>query len=170
MTDFSRRARWLNALFPASRAPQVTDPGNRSDDVSLVQQYDSGGLAIARASSAFIVHTTATGASGTETIISATETEVIRCIAAHINLAAGTIPASAHLVVRESVGNLDVLVSRRAPTLAVGAGSVICEPFRQVVLIPGTDLRISWDGGTAPTSVRCRVYFIRAPAGTVFHF
>ena len=46
MTQFSRRARWLNALFPQSVAPANPDPALRSDDVSLVQTYDGGGWGI----------------------------------------------------------------------------------------------------------------------------
>ncbi len=43
MPGFQRRARWLNALFPASEKPAVQDPGDRSADVSLTQPYDGGG-------------------------------------------------------------------------------------------------------------------------------
>lgn len=44
MTQFSRRARWLNFIFPQSVSPAQVDPATRSDDVSLVQQYDGGAL------------------------------------------------------------------------------------------------------------------------------
>jgi len=47
LSQFSRRARWLNQLFTSSVAPQVSDPSQVSDDVSLVQPYDGGGIAIA---------------------------------------------------------------------------------------------------------------------------
>lgn len=49
MTQFSRRARWLNTLFPQSVAPASADPAVRSDDVSLVQSYDGGGWGISEA-------------------------------------------------------------------------------------------------------------------------
>lgn len=49
MTQFSRRARWLDALFPQSVAPANPDPATRSDDVSLVQSYDGGGWGLAEA-------------------------------------------------------------------------------------------------------------------------
>lgn len=49
MSQFSRRAKWLNQLFPPSVAPVVSDPSSRSDDVSLVQQYDGGALSFAEA-------------------------------------------------------------------------------------------------------------------------
>jgi len=46
MTQFSRRARWLDSLFPQSVAPANPDPSVLSDDVSLTQSYDGGGWGI----------------------------------------------------------------------------------------------------------------------------
>jgi len=46
LSQFSRRARWLQRLFPPSVLPGRSDPSIVSDDVSLVQTYDAGGLGL----------------------------------------------------------------------------------------------------------------------------
>jgi len=49
LSQFSRRARWLAQLFTPSVTPNLVNPTSLSDDVSLVQQYDGGGIGMAEA-------------------------------------------------------------------------------------------------------------------------
>jgi len=50
LSQFSRRARWLQDLFTPSVAPHGADPSVVSDDVSLVTQYDGGGIGFSKPS------------------------------------------------------------------------------------------------------------------------
>ena len=163
MSQFSRRARWLNALFPASVLPQSQDPGVVSDDVSLVQQYDGGGIGFQKV---LLFETPAAGVTGFFNFVLTGPEEVFRLyqIATHAVAAGGATVVTG------------ILIDGDPPlfNLAAGQPGVLSgnsTPWTDVIRMvgPNMTLQISYTGGAAGTIIGMAVYGYRAPLGTVFH-
>ena len=171
MTQFSRRARWLNTLFPASKAPQVRDPGVVSDDVSLVQQYDAGGYAFQKTDffKAFPAQ-----AAGNVDVMETGPDEIIRVLA-----------ISAHNIVDPKPRNFLLWISTVGALSSgawgtygngvyyeVGSNIMNNDPTAYTnmppVLPPSTRIQFSYTTGSVLTEVVVTALFIRAPIGTVF--
>jgi len=165
---FSRRARWLNALFPASVAPQVSDPGSVSDDVSLVQPYDGGGIGIPNPDSMSINFVTTPGAAGSQVVIpQLPDDEYVRIIVAGFALLVGGVPLMNLLATSQGGAGPTIAYSREMQGNGIGRTDVFLDV--PPILPPGHGLLFNWAAGTGTTSVNIMFLFIRVPVGTVFY-
>lgn len=167
MSQFSRRARWLNALFPASVAPTVRDPNSRSDDVSLVQPYDASGWPFTEPENWITVVDGVAGAISTTDILTVPDGQVYRLLAASAFMA--VVPSgSRQLFIRDRIST---------PNSAVKiADDLNAAPdhghfhIRNPIIVPA-GLIISGDfaAGGAGSVPRWNLYGVLAPEGTVFY-
>lgn len=188
MSQFSRRARWLNALFPSSVAPQRTDPSVVSEDVSLVQQYDAGGMAFEQATFPPI-HDTATGPleiRQPEVSIRDFQTVVgITTVSDLFNLDQNLVARiyGCSITVTDGIGAERVFLQVTAPT-GSGVGAhvyMFSESLNTVsnpgdlrrfnndpILLPDMQLNLFFSSGDALSTARVSVCMCVAPVGTVF--
>ena len=189
MSQFSRRARWLKQLFTPSVSPATQDPTQRSDDVSLVQQYDGGGLAIA--DTIFPVIHDASGAPleirEPEISIRDFQSKVgITTVSDLFNLGDDLVARiwAANFTLTAGIGAEINYLTVTAPT-GSGVGNhlwVFSNPFNNVtspgdqrrfihdpILPPGMQMNFFSTGGDASSSGRLTIAMIVAPVGTVFH-
>jgi len=165
LSQFSRRARWLNALFPQSVAPATRDPAQRSDDVSLVQPYDGGGYGY-RISAPVVRTAIQTGALGGIIIINTSQDEVYRIESMDSVMIAGARPTVFIIVIDE--GSLDS-VNISGSILAPGVGaSQLMPDLHPTVIGPNMSVNCQWFGGDVLTQLTFGVYGFRAPLGTSF--
>jgi len=164
MSKFTRAAPWLRHFFTPSKTSPV-NPTEVSEDVSLVQPYDGSGWPLQPIGEWMSSVAPVIGATGTETLVTAGEREIVRILAVSIHLAAGVAPLSRLLIqdpnaVVGSVGVSDELtVSANFRSFAV----------RTPILAPGHLLRGQYEGGDAATGVVWRMFICRCPIGTVFY-
>lgn len=191
MSQFSRRAKWLNALFPASVAPQITDPGDVSSDVSLVQQYDAGGLGFSQMTypAEFVANATALPLT-----INTPEMSI-----RDIRTAIGAVVASDFFIIGPDVvcrlyglgfvrtGGVGTSVTQFRVIAPAGSGIsehqimltenvdtvALPNPLRVTpplypLLLPGTMIMMQHNTGDAATQYRCTFYMCIAPLGTIF--
>ena len=168
MSQFSRRARWLNDLFPQSVAPTVTDPAQRSDDVSLTAPYDGGGYGFANA--AQLVTNTGilpAAASGGSVIITTAEDEIYRLMAGSVIKHAGN-NALVWLIVIDNGGAGDSCgISEAFNTTGTGFNQTM--PMSQALTVgPSMTITVQWVNGDVLTALSFQVYGFRAPLGTAF--
>jgi len=167
LSQFSRRARWLNALFPASVLPQTGDPGSVSDDVSLVQQYDGGGWAIPRLEDWFISGLTLpAAASGDTNLLTVPNDSVFRVFAIScftVTLAVATV----NVVISQLPLVGGVVVTPNISTLALALGQVNLD-LNAMVVPPGASIRGAHFNGNGTTVLSWAMYGCLAPAGTAF--
>ena len=189
MSQFSRRARWLQQLFTPSVAPTTKDPTQRSDDVSLVQAYDGGGLAIAKTT-----FPPEHDASGVPLEIRQPEVSIrdfkskvgITTVSDLFNLGDDLVARiwAANFTLTDGIGAEINYLTVTAPT-GFGVGNhlwVFSDPFNNVsspgdqrrfnhdpILPPGMQLNFFSTGGDASSSGRLTIAMIVAPIGTVFH-
>jgi len=163
LSQFSRRARWLNALFPASVLPQVSDPTVRSDDVSLIAPYDGGGLGFQKVVE---FEQIAAGATGfvNFTLTGADEVMRLYCISTHALALGGTSLVAGILIDQDGL-----LFSVSAGVIPILSGNPSMWPVHIGMIAPNMNLQISYSGGVAGTIMAAAIYGIRAPLGTVFH-
>lgn len=189
MSQFTRRARWLQQLFTPSVAPAVPAPTSLSDDVTLVQQYDGGGLAIAEAT--FPAIRDASGAPleirSPEISIRDYQTKIgITTVSDLFNLGPDLVARifAANLTLTAGIGAEINYLTVTAPT-GSGVGNhlwVFSTPFNNVsspgdqrrfshdpILPPGMQLNFFSTGGDASSSGRLTIAMIVAPIGTLFH-
>jgi len=162
LSQFSRRARWLNTIFPASVLPQSSDPGIVSDDVSLVSAYDGGGLGFQKVVD---FRQLATGASGNTTFVLTGPEEVFRlyCISTHALALGGTTLLAGILIDKDQP-----LFSVSAGVIPILSGNPSMWPTHIGMIGPNLDLQISYSGGVGGTIIGAAIYGFRAPLGTVF--
>lgn len=167
MGQFSRRARWLNEIFPASKAPQTRDPAQVSGDVSLTQPYDAGGYAF---DDPYIRSVgSAAGITDQVEIFRVPEDSIFRILGAGVEC---TVSATANLVTHLSVQT--TLITNRDVTITDEVFVPIIAPARfgyQIfcpILAPGTVLFGEHRVGVAGTEMLYAVYGTMAPLGTVF--
>ena len=168
MTQFSRRVRWLNVLFPASKAPQVRDPGSVSDDVSLVQQYDGGAWNFNNPSRWLQQEDSPVGATGDTDFFTVPEGEIYRMFSMHgFRLIAGNSNFQPQVADLTSVPNV---ITAIAPSISVpgGTGNAVPLLTNPVIIPAGLTLRVQHFQGDATTQNRYSIYGCFAPAGAVF--
>jgi len=168
MSQFSRRARWLNTLFPASVAPQVRDPGQRSDDVSLVQPYDGGGYGYQTAPAEwFRSFDNAAAAAGSQVAFIVPENQVYRIIGAHCDPFNGVVYDEAQIAISNDAGGggLNCIVSD-----LINPGLFILGFTLTPGLVVGPELEVlvRFGGGNGASQAHWNFYGIFAPLGTVF--
>lgn len=169
MSQFSRRAGWLNFLFPASVAPQKRDPGQRSDDVSLVQPYDASGWPIPDPSTWIIRLDSAVGATGDTDILTVPDDSVYRLFSANaFRLLGVNAIFQLFIVDLNAIPILSALVANEVST-GLNSGNNIVPLDRAMVIPGGLTLRFQHFGGDAATQIRYHIYGCLVPAGTVFY-
>lgn len=176
MSLFSRRAKWLNTIFPASVLPQTTDPDRVSDDVSLVQPYDGSGWGIPDLND-WAVRTAIQSAAptGFVELRAVTPEQVFRLLHLDFTLLVDAGPApSLKLVatVIDAEGSGDqVLVANVLLKSGSGINPGESLSFRNVVPIvgPGCTLRIEWFQNVSGTTFTFGHYGALVPVGTVFY-
>lgn len=170
MSQFSRRSRWLNALFPASVAPQSSDPGSVSDDVSLVQPYDGSGWPIPARNTWITQILSVAGVNTSTVLLLVPPGFVYRLFAASVFNA--VLPTGgAQLVLRDliSVPNVAVALAAEQATGGPTHGNVHFELNTAIVVPEG--LTITGEGLTqgAGSVLSWSIYGALCPAGTVFY-
>lgn len=182
MGGFSRRARWLNRLFPPSEAPATQDPSTLSDDVSLVQQYDGGGLGFpASPTNWFLAEVTGpVGIAGSFILLANDDDSLARIFTASVKRIAGGDAAQTWLAIGrvESLGPDPVTASSALGTNGEykrfggnthqSGGDLGGGGDGYGILGPGHNLQVHWLAGTAATQLKANVYGVIAPLGTVF--
>lgn len=174
MSQFSRRARWLNTIFPASVVPQTTDPASVSDDVSLVQPYDGGGVPSVIGAGAFHRFDTTSGASAEIGIIFTTgPEEIARIYAAMVfSIALGAAIPNCGLFISPVLGNVACALAETiaAPAVADLAAQFNMQGAGGLMVPPNHEIQYHYEGGTAvSTLLSFTVYAVVAPLGTVFY-
>jgi len=169
LSQFSRRARWLNALFPASKSPTTRDPAQRSDDVSLVQQYDGGAWPIPNASSWFTLTDSPVGVTGVTTILTVPDDMVYRYFGMHAFTVIDPVARFQMRVTDPLVPLSSVSLNQQIITLAAGLGNTVPLIDRAIVIPPGLQFQVAHIQGGAATQLRYATYGCLAPVGTVFN-
>jgi len=170
VAGFSRRARWLNGIFPASEAPQIQDPGTRSDDVSLVQPYDGSGWGLNQDPEEWTFqggNSGTPGSAGTFILVQVPLGFIFRILAASGRFTVGNNPNIGIQLGRPS--NRSILIGRVSqgdmPGIALSTPVALNTP-----IVPGGwDVTGFWDNGDGLTVVEINVMGILAPEGTVFY-
>ncbi len=166
MSQFSRRARWLNQLFPQSTAPTQHDPGVRSDDVSLVQPYDGGGIGFQEPTTLIKEFEIPVGIAESIDCLVNGEDVVARIYAMGVLQVSGT-DATVFMTVISGAG---VAIGVAVRDLAVAATTLL--PFVTIsdfkILGPSCTLRANTRSGGADSLFRVQIYAAVAPLGTVF--
>lgn len=169
MSQFSRRIRWLQFLFPQSVAPRAQDPGQLSDDVSLVQNYDGGAYGISALEQpdwwTFLI--LATAAAGDEVVFSVPEGFIFRFMRGDYFLRAGNAPFGRFDIQSDTFGTISATEETRDAT--VGPLNTLGGPVLTPIVPPGADIRFSYHGGNASTDILARIYGSLAPLGSVHH-
>lgn len=167
MSQFSRRARWLNFLFPASVAPQLTDPGTVSEDVSLTQPYDGGGFSLADVDWFHFI-TGPAGAIGSFVVFTIPPGFMFRWMAADGQTLAGVTPQGLFRITATSGGPSSGEI-RATDQVVIPTGGIIM-PLREIRMVPpSSNINFFYNGGDAATIVIARIYGALVPVGTVFY-
>lgn len=164
MSLFSRRARWLNDLFPASVAPQSSDPSRLSEEVSLVQPYDGSGWDLVNPDDWITTLTLAVGASGNENIRRIDDRNVFRFLSVDVILVAGLAPTSFRIRVTAN-GVEEVAVTGNVIPLTDGSAIRPVSP----IIGPSTRILAVYVGGDVLTQIRVNLYGLEVPLGSVFY-
>ena len=164
MSQFVRRARWLQELFTPSVTPTSRFPGRVSEDVSLVALYDASGWGIPDPEQLITtVTSTPAGATQTTTLLTIGTAEIFRLLGVSVTLSAGNAPTNSVFQLR-SIGTATVCVvsGHLTPT-----GSLLGQVISTPVLPPGSILQGTFSGGNASTVLIYRLAGLRLPVGTV---
>lgn len=165
MSQFSRRAKWLNALFPASVAPQLTDPDRVSDDVSLIQSYDGSGWGIPNRNDWFHL-ADLTGIAGSVEIFRVPDDFVFRLFAAQCLQVVGPGP-QVQLFVKDLQSTPNQATSLTS-FFALTVNNLNLPLQTALVIGPGMSITGDDFNGGAGSIVRFTIYGCLAPVGTVF--
>lgn len=164
MSQFSRRARWINQLFPQSKAPQVSDPGQLSEDVSLVQPYDGSGWGFQHVTARSSIQT------GIGTFVNAFETDdnqIFRFLSADaLWHAIGLAPSEMVLIMIDLASLSSVNIAKN---VIPPSGQPQLHEFLTPIIPPNTRVQFAMIGGDALTQVSWGWQGIMAPLGTVFY-
>jgi len=166
LSQFSRRARWLNQLFPASVVPQQSDPSVVSDDVSLVQSYDGGGLGFQEPSTLIREFIIPIGVADSIDCIVNGENEVSRIYAIGCRQISGT-DATVFMTIISGAG-VEIGIGFRDVSVATTTRTPFILDSRPLILGPSCTLRGNTLTGGADSLFAVQVYSAQAPLGTVF--
>ena len=167
MSQFSKRAPWLNLLFPQSVAPQVRDPSVVSDDVSLIQPYDGGGYALGSEIPWHRFLISGPGpAAGVGNIFFVPEGELFRFLAADITLVGGVAGSAAIAVGQVSPATPG---ETKVTDQIIPVGDARSMTVKTPIVAPLSNITVQWTNGDAATSYLVRIYGISVPLGTVFY-
>jgi len=182
---FSRRARWLQELFPASVAPKVRDPSSVSDDVSLVQQYDGGGVGfpiptfppVTAGPATFTATVPEVGIREFLTTVGiATSTDLIlmptglyaRILSITAVISAGTTPSGFHIDARPPTGSgIGDHIAYITHEMSVLKSVRSALPLATDLILPGHQVNAVQSGGASGTIIRLAFYWIVSPIGAI---
>jgi len=168
LTQFSRRAKWLNTFFPASKAPQVNDPGTVSDDVSLVQPYDAGGYGFPRTLRAMVSnHISTIGITGFNLLVETDEEQIFYIGAVSIFSLVGDATRITLNIIEQTSPPRQAII---ADNIVLLNAPLIFETFTSRVKImgPNSHLRVDWENGQPAFQFNATLYGVLAPVGTCF--
>jgi len=174
LSQFSRRATWLNILFPASVAPQTRDPGQRSDDVSLVQPYDGGGFGFAHSDHLVVTTGALTAAAVAEgaTILTIGPEEIYRIMGAMVtNLDVTTLQMNFLSVIDRGGTGDQMFLADPIQFNAGGFNPGESRPFNIYnARVLGPDMTVRYDNqvGEVGKQTSYAVFGYLAPVGTAF--
>lgn len=170
MPGFQRRASWLNTLFPASEAPTIQDPGDRSSDVSLVQPYDGGSYGYVTVN---FLHIFPAQAAGNIDVLETGPEEICRVLNISANVVAGAQPRPFLLwlatVSPFSNGMFGLYGDIPVVSAPVLQGSPTLYRDHMPVLPPNCRIQFSYTNGDVLSEVVVTAIFIIAPVGSVFY-
>jgi len=166
MSKFVRPSAWLRQLFTQSQTEHV-HPTRVSDDVSLVQPYDGGGMFLSDPSSWGTIVAGGVAAAGVVSVVTVPENQIYRILSVGAVLQAGGAPGTAwwNIVLPDSgVFPITTNGGVSGTLFASWGSSILLRQFigRQI-------LQFQWAGGDASTQIDLHVLGIFAPAGTVFY-
>lgn len=172
MSQFSRRARWLDILFPQSVAPRTADPGRLSDDVSLVQPYDGGGFGLGAADDPdwwhFVI--SATQASDDFVVFTVETGFIFRWMLADASVIAGGAVAGRFVIQAQAVpGGGSGVIDVQTRDSVSASGLAVVNTQVPPIVGPFSEIRYVYDSGDAATRVLARIYGVLAPIGTNFN-
>jgi len=190
LSQFSRRARWLQDLFTPSVAPHRQDPSVLSDDVSLVQAYDGGGIGVVPPSFPAQRDGEAVGA-GVPLLIEAPEVSIrsyltakgiainsdmyslptglyARILLLSTNLNDGTTPTTQNFSVNQPTGTPGGGFQANLTHISASVGNpVTARGLMCSILPPGMMIKAHHTGGAADTQIRVGLVWIVAPVGMI---
>lgn len=189
MSQFSRRARWLRQLFTQSVSPAQSDPSVVSDDVSLVQTYDGGGVGISEPTfpperdgdtltDALLIdqpevairdYVSRIGITTISDMYLMSPDVYARILMISTQLIAGTTPTQQFFDMRPPSGSgvSEHITLISANYAVVPAGVRIPYPLFNDLILPGMQLNWNQLTGAAATQVRITIAWIVAPVGAV---
>ena len=171
MSQFSRRARWLNFIFPASVQPQSQDPGSFSDDVSLVQPYDGGGHGFGDINDMCVRSPILDGITGFQVLRAVSDEQVFRLYSVDVALLAGVANTLFRISMIDNNGTGDQCTMANELTAnSAGLNPAESEMFDiKTPIIPrGCIMRVEWFFGAVGTTFTIGHVGTLAPLGTVF--
>lgn len=148
-------------------APQVRDPGEISDDVSLVQPYDGGGYGFAADSTPMVRNQLSTvGVTGFVELVTTGPDQIFRILAVSAIPFVGD-ATRLRLNIIETPPARQAFISNQVIILAATAEIFI---FDSIVPImgPNSALRIDWENGQPTFQFNTTTYGVLAPLGTAF--
>ena len=168
MSQFSRRARWLNVLFPSSVAPRAQDPGRFSDDVSLIQPYDGGGFGLSAADDGDWWHfaLSAVGAADDFVIFTVPDGFIFRWMAGDASTVAGNNP-NGNFAVQAITPPFSGAIA--ASVNVIISGTVVSRQIEIPIVGPFSEIRFEYANGNAATQILARIYGALAPVGSNFN-
>jgi len=165
MSSFVRPAEWLRQLFTQSRT-SWTHPSQVSNDVSLVQPYDGGGLSF---QARYFTVAPAAGLTGTAILTTIPANSVFRLLGIEWETTAGAGTPVCRVLAEDMLGSQCAICTNHT------FGTALNRPespdnIMGKVLGPSTIIRFEYfAAGDAATVVSCTIYGILAPQGTVFY-
>jgi len=190
LSQFSRRARWLQDIFTPSVAPHQQDPSVVSDDVSLVQQYDGGGIGVVEPSFPAQRDGEAVGA-GVPLLIESPEVSIrsyltakgininsdmyslptglyARFLLLSTNLNDGTSPSTQNFSINQPTGTPGGGFQANMTHIETVIGNLVtARGLMCNILPPGMMIKAHHTGGNASTQIRVGIVWIVAPVGMI---
>jgi len=170
MSKFTKPAPWLRRFFIPSGV-DFREPGQVSNDVSLVQPYDGGSYPeMAGVEKVFTV-TSAAGANTYTDLFTLTNEQIARLVSVSMaNVAGG---ASGAMLVTDDGSTPEAPCSVYAGAFANSQqtldGSIRAIPILAPIIGPGMRVRLRVTGGDASTQVIANWLVYIVPVGSVFY-
>jgi len=160
VSQFTRPASWLRQLFTPSQTSQP-NPGQLSNDVSLVQPYDGGGYPLGGLDGIVLI-TSTVAAALTTTLFTNNSNTIARVLALTAQSIAGTAPVCNFRVFNPTTA----CVITESLLLTANFRSF---PTTCPIIMPGHGLSGRYISGNASTQVQYTFHVCFAPVGSVFY-
>lgn len=143
------------------------DPGQRSDEVFLIQPYDGGGYSIPPVTNWFLEATSQVAAATQQLVHTVVPNELFRIIGCGVQRVAGAVYTLSYLQVKFPQATFNVQISNDLLTVdgnERGFNSIVCP-----VVPAGTEIRVFASGGDAASQFTATLIGVSVPVGTVFY-